>query len=150
MGVEGETYEKTDDGKFKYMEKITNSSEGLTKEQEIVKYLGWVGIGAPGILMQDYFDGSEGSDQAVEAASKVEPYLLDEVWPPFTYTEEEAKRLSALSADIEKYVNEMQDKFVVGEESFDKWDSFVKNIEKMGLEEYMEIQKQAFERYEAN
>lgn len=150
MGVEGETYEVTEDGKYKYLEKITNSSEGLTKEQEIVKYLGWVGLGPPGILMQDYFDGSEGSDQAIEAAKKVEPDLLDEVWPQFTYTEEETRKLDPLTADIEKYVTEMQDKFIVGEESFDHWDKFVKSIEKMGLDEYMEIQKQAFERYEAN
>lgn len=150
MGVEGETYEVTEDGKFKYLEKITNSSEGLTKEQEIVKYLGWVGLGPPGILMQDYFDGSEGSDQAIEAAKKVEPDLLDEVWPQFTYTDEETRKLDPLTADIEKYVTEMQDKFIAGEESFDHWDKFVKSIEKMGLDEYMEIQKQAFERYEAN
>ncbi|MCJ8008501.1 extracellular solute-binding protein [Lederbergia wuyishanensis] len=150
MGVEGETYEKTADGKYKYLDKITNSSEGLTKEQEITKYLGWIGIGAPGILMEDYFDGSEGSDQALEAAKKVEPYLIDEVWPPFTYTEEENKKLDALAADIEKYVTEMQDKFIVGEEPFENWDKFVASIEKMGLEDYMKIQKAAYERYQKN
>lgn len=149
MGVEGETYEVVD-GKYKYMDHITNSTEGLTKEQEIVKYLGWIGIGAPGILMQDYFDGSEGSDQALEAAAKVEPYLLDEVWPPFTYTEEESKELTALAADIEKYVTEMQDKFVVGEEPLSNWDKFVDNIKKMGLDRYMEIQNDAYKRYLEN
>ena len=46
MGVEDETYEVVD-GEYKYMDHIVNSKEGLTKEQEIVKYLGWIGMGAP-------------------------------------------------------------------------------------------------------
>ncbi|MBP1915901.1 extracellular solute-binding protein [Lederbergia galactosidilytica] len=150
MGVEGETYEVTDDGDYKYVDKITQSEDGISKDEQITNYLAWLGIGAPGILKEKYFDGSEAADQALEAAAKMEPYLIEEAWPPFTYTDEEAKKLAALSADIEKYVNEMQDKFIVGEESFGKWDTFVKNIEKMGLEEYMEIQKTAYERYQNN
>lgn len=149
MGVEGETYEVVD-GKYKYMDHITNSKDGLTKEQEIVKYLGWIGIGAPGILMEDYFDGSEASDQALTAAKKVEPYLLDEVWPPFTYTEEENKELAALAADIEKYATEMRDKFASGEESLDNWDKYVDNIKKMGLDRYLEIQQKAYDRFNNN
>lgn len=149
MGLENETYEEVD-GKYKYVDKIVNDPEGLSKDEAILKYLGWVGVGAPGILMEQYFDGSESADQALEAAKKVEPYLIEEAWPPFTYTEEEAKRLDALAADIEKYVVEMQDKFIVGETAFSEWDSYVDSIQKMGLDEYMEIQKAAFERYEEN
>ena len=74
----------------------------------------------PRYFKQDYFDGSESSKQSLETAAKVEPYLPDEVWPPFTYTEEEANRLSALAADIEKYVTEMRDKFINGDEDFAK------------------------------
>src|SRR5699024_6586876 len=35
MGVEGETYEEDSDGEVEYVDKITNSSEGLTFEQEL-------------------------------------------------------------------------------------------------------------------
>lgn len=146
MGVEGDTFEIVD-GKYKYTDKITNSSGGLTKEQEISKHTIWIGNNPPGILMEDYFDGSESSDQALEAAKKVEPFMIEEVWPPFTYTEEETKKLAALASDIEKYVLEMQDKFVIGDEPFSNWDKFVKNIETMGLDEYMEIQEAAYERF---
>lgn len=148
MGIEGETYEETSDGEYKYLDKITNSEDGLTQTQELAKYLVWTGIGAPGVVKPEYFEGSENNDQSLEAADKLEPYLIEEVWTNFTYTESENKKLDALSADIENYVGEMQDKFIVGDIPFSEWDDYIKTIEKMGLEEYMEIQTDAYERYE--
>lgn len=150
MGIEGETFEIDADGNYKYVDKIINSEDGLSKEQEIVKYLGWVGVGAPSILKQEYFDGSESAPQPVEASEKLEPFLAEEVWPGFTYTDEESKILSSVGADIEKYVNEMQDKFITGDASFDEWDNYVNTLEKMGLDKYMEVQKDAYDRYEEN
>lgn len=76
--------------------------------------------------------------------------MTDEVWPAFTYTVEENKKLASLEADIHKYVSEMKDKFIAESESFDKWDDYVKELEKMGLEEYMKIQQDAYERYKDN
>ncbi|HLR74198.1 MAG TPA: ABC transporter substrate-binding protein, partial [Virgibacillus sp.] len=85
-----------------------------------------------------------------EQAEKVEPYLIDEVWPPFSFTEEEMKKLERVGSDIDKFVSDMRDKFIVGSESLDDWDKYVKEIEKMGLEDYMEVQKAAYERYKSN
>jgi putative aldouronate transport system substrate-binding protein len=149
MGVEGETYEKKDDG-YQYLDKITNSKEGLTSNQEISKYLTWVGVGPPALVKQDYFVGSESAPSALEAAEKLEPNLPDEVWPAFTYTEEENKMLSSVGSDIEKYVDEMRDKFITGDASFSEWDKYVKTLDKMGLDDYMDIQKEAYKRYKAN
>ncbi|HLQ71359.1 MAG TPA: ABC transporter substrate-binding protein, partial [Bacillota bacterium] len=146
MGIEGETYEKTDDGEYVYMDHIRNSKDGLTLDQEVAKYLTWVG-GIPAILKEDYFQGSEKSPSSLESAEMLEPFMIDEVWPSFTYTHEENKELLSLATDIEKYVDEMRDKFISGDESFEKWDDYVKKIKNMGLEEYMQIQNQAFDRY---
>lgn len=149
MGIEGETYQKTEDGKFEYTDKITNSKEGLTKEQEIAKYLAWLG-GIQGIIKKEYFQGSESSPGSLEATKKLKPYVPEEIWPGFTYTEEESKVLSSSGADIDKYVEEMRDKFISGDVPFSEWDKYVKTIEDMGLEEYMEIKQAAYERYESN
>ncbi|PAV31194.1 ABC transporter substrate-binding protein [Virgibacillus profundi] len=149
MGIEGETYEVNDDGEYVYMDHIRNSDEGLTLDQEVAKYLTWVG-GIPAILKKDYFQGSEKSPSSLEAADKIEPYIIDEVWGSFTYTAEENNKLSALSADIEKYVDEMLDKFISGDVPLSEWENYVQTIKDMGLDEYMEIQNTAFERYESN
>ncbi|GAQ16937.1 ABC transporter substrate-binding protein [Oceanobacillus picturae] len=150
MGVEGETYEVTDDGESEYAEHITNDPDGLTFEQALRPYITWLGGGYPALVQSENFKGAENSPEAIEATKRLEPDMIDEVWPSFPYTVEENQRLSALKADIEKYVIEMQDKFIAGEESFDGWDKYVETLESMGLDEYMEIQQAAYERYLEN
>lgn len=149
MGVEGETYETTEDGDVQYLDKITDSEDDLTPEQEIAKYLTWPGGGYPGLLKREYFPLG-----ATEATNKIseetEPYLIDEIWPAFTYTSDENRDLQALEADIDKYVEEMEARFITGEVSFDDWDEYVQQIESMGLDNYMEIKQAAYERYSDN
>src|SRR5699024_92733 len=53
MGIEGETYEEDADGNLEYTDDILNSPEGLTMEQEIAKYLPWVGS-FHAIIKEDY------------------------------------------------------------------------------------------------
>lgn len=150
MGIENETYEEQADGSFEYVEEITNSPNGLTLDQEIRKRLTWVGIWPPGVMKQDYFMGSETSPSSLEATDKLEPYLSEDSWPRFMYTEDETKVLTSKGADIEKYVTEMRDKFISGAQSFSDWDKYVQTLEGMGLEDYLEVQQAAFDRYSDN
>ncbi|GIN74457.1 ABC transporter substrate-binding protein [Bacillus sp. J14TS2] len=150
MGIEGETFERDEDGNAQYLDEITDSPDGLSMEQKLSDYITWLGGGYPGIVKQETFQGAEGLESSIEAAEKLEPNMLDEIWPSFTYTVEESNKLSGLEADIHKYVNEMQDKFITGTESFSKWDDYIKEIEKMGLDQYMDIQEEAYKRYKNN
>lgn len=151
MGVEGETYEETPDGEFEFLDKVTNDPNGLKKEEVLEQHAPYLNLPAvPSILQPKLFKGSESSDFSVNAAEEMKPYLSDEVWTEFTYTKEENKKLSALSADIEKYVNEMRDKFITGNASLEKWDDYVQNIKDMGLDDYMSIQQEAYNRFKDN
>ncbi|WP_062051614.1 extracellular solute-binding protein [Bacillus sp. JCM 19034] len=146
MGVEGLTYEETEDG-LEYVDEIMNNPDGLTMEQALKPHITWLGGGYPGYVKQDVFNGAETLPSSIESAEALAPYLIEDIWSNFTYTVEESQRKAALSADIEKYVNEMQDKFITGNISFSEWDNYIETIEKMGLEEYMEIEQAAYERY---
>lgn len=147
MGIEGETYEVAEDGSLKYLDKITNSPDGSTLNEELVKYLAWVGSSSPSIIKQPFFQGTESSPYAVEAGEILKPYFPEEIWPgQFTYTVEENRDLTALAADIEKYVDEMTDKFIAGEVPFSEWNTYVKTLEGMGLEDYLAIKQAAYER----
>ena len=140
MGIEGETYEQTANGP-KLLRQNYNSPDGLTMTQELAKYLINPGGNHPVMVTDDYFTGSENAASDKEATKVLAPYLIDEVWPSFTYTAEENDNMSILAADIGKYVNEMQAKFITGDTPLTEWDEYVKTIEKIGLEKYMKFSK---------
>lgn len=149
LGVEGETYEINDDGEAVYMDHIVNSSEGKTMAQEQSKYLTYQGGGFPSVTTEKYFQGTaESSEKAIEAAEKLRPDVIEDPWPPFIYKEEEMDKLTTFGSDIDKYVLEMRDKFIAGETSFDEWDHYVQTLEKMNLDEYLEIKQAALDRFE--
>src|SRR5699024_6028124 len=134
-----------------YMDHILNSEEGNTIAQEQSKYLTFQGGGFPSVTTEEYFQGTaESSDEAIAAAEKLKPDLIEEPWPPFIHTEEEMDKLNSFGSDIAKYVDEMEDKFISGKTSLDEWDDYVNTIKKMNLDEYMDIKEAALERYEKN
>ncbi|OUS77268.1 hypothetical protein B1748_08995 [Paenibacillus sp. MY03] len=148
MGVENESFQKTLDGEYALTDAIRNPPAGVTQDQALAKYAIYVNIGTPiGILDQKFWKGAETTPDALQAIDRMKDMLADGAWPPFTYTEEEGKRLAGLSADIEKYVIEMQAKFITGVVPFSDWNNYVKTIESMGLEEYMQIKGAAYSRY---
>lgn len=150
LGVEGESYEETEDG-YKLLDKIIDPPNGNSMEDELAKYAWYLAITArPTIMSEEYFDGAESTAWSLEAVEEMKPYLNEESWPSFTYTLEENKQLSSLAADIEKYVDEMKDKFITGQISFSEWDTYVQQIKEMGLEDYMKIKKAAYKRYESS
>ena len=145
MGVEGETYEE-EDGEMVYKDHILNPEGDMTFEQALAKELTWLGS-INGIIKADYFQGGESAPQSMEAAEKIDPFVPDEIWPRFTFTAEENRTLESTGADIDKYVEEMRDKLISGDADFSEWDDYVETIEKMGLDELLEVYQDAYDRY---
>lgn len=69
--------------------------------------------------------------------------------PPITPTADESKEYSAIMNEINTYRDEMILKFILGTESLDNFDNYVKNIEGMGLNRALEIENAALVRYKA-
>ncbi len=89
MGIEGETFEETEDGQFVYVDSINNPADGLTQDQALAEYFTWLGGGYPGMIKQEFFQGSEGLPNAIEAGKKTEEFLPDEIWSSFSFDVEE-------------------------------------------------------------
>lgn len=145
MGIEGETYEEKD-GEIDYLDKIVNNEEGLSLEQELAKYLTFPGGGYPTMTTLEFFRGAESQADEMDTAELSAPYLIEDPWISVRHTNEETKKLQGFGADIEKYIEEMRDKFIAGTEPLSKFDDYVKELERIGLEEYMEIKIKAIER----
>lgn len=145
MGKEGDTFEYNEDGEPEYSDKVMEDTDASFSEQ-VSQYFTFPGGGSPTMIMQQSFRGAESSDISIEAAKMIEDDLIEGPWPAILHTEEENKQLQGFGADIEKYVDEMRDKFIAGEEPFSKWDDYVGELEKMGIDDYMELKQEALER----
>ena len=149
MGIEGESYEQTGDDEFEFTEQITDNPEGLTVDEALRPYVNYMGGGYPGIVLEKYFKGTESSPQAREGSAKVAEHRIEEIWPLFTYTSDEAAELSAITVDLTKLVDESRAKFITGEMSVDKdWDKYVSQFEQIGVSRYLEIQQAAYDRFQ--
>lgn len=149
MGVEGKTFEMKD-GKYRFVQDIVNNPNGLTLDQAISRELVAPFTVHP-IVREERFawDTGEGLPEVIEAAKNLQPSAPKEVWPAFLYTKEENERIIALGNDIHTYIYEMQTQFITGKMSLSKWDDYVATIKKMGLDEYMKINKAAYDRYKS-
>src|SRR5699024_6618694 len=133
MGIEDVTYEETEDG-AELLDEITDNPDGLPLTEALDNYIINPGGNHPVMVMSDYFTGSENAAQDIEAAEQIEPYLIDEIWPAFTYESDENSRVNVIETDLGKYVSEMQAAFITGEKDFSEWDDYVKTVEKMDLD----------------
>lgn len=71
------------------------------------------------------------------------------VLPPRTYTPEESRRRGALLTDIQTYVNESVIQFIRGAKPLAEFDSFVEEVQRMGIDELVAIEQAATDRYYA-
>ncbi|NRG29351.1 extracellular solute-binding protein [Bacillus circulans] len=150
MGVEGETYEKNGDGKPQFTEKITNNPDGLTFDQALTPYVTWMGGSYPGYVQEKYFGGSEALPSSIAVGDKVQPDAPKEIWNGFNYTDDELKFKLATGTDLETFINETEAAFIVGDKDFSEWDQYVEQVKQMGQEQYLEVEKAAHDRYQAN
>ena len=66
---------------------------------------------------------------------------------PLVFTEEEIEQITSLKADLDTFRNENVDKFITGIESMDKYDAFVEEFSKRGVDKLLDIYNAALQRY---
>jgi putative aldouronate transport system substrate-binding protein len=84
-----------------------------------------------------------------ETANKYQPYTPKdvEVLPPIKLTTEESQEISTINVELGKFIQESKVKFIVGEMDIDaEWDNYVKNLENIGLQKYLDIYQKGYER----
>ncbi|MBD2871711.1 extracellular solute-binding protein [Paenibacillus arenilitoris] len=147
MGVEGETFRTVGNDQYEYVEEITKNPNGLTLDEAVGQYLAWPGSGQPTMQTEKFSKGGASYPSALAGTEKVSDYFPDEVWPAFTHTDEESALLASIGNDLTTYVNEMTVRFITGAASFSEWDNYIQTLGRMGLEQYMDAYRQAYERY---
>lgn len=144
MGKEGETYNVGSDGSIKY---IGYEDKNPTRNELSKSF----GIAINGMLYaadpRSVFMTLSPKFQAANDLLK-DTAVTKEPQPMLTFTEAENKELSPIFDSISKTCVEWATKFIMGKESIDeKWDAYIKLLEKGGLEKATELQNAAYARY---
>lgn len=68
-------------------------------------------------------------------------------FPNVYLTYEEQSEASALMSDLDTYVQQMEAKFVTGQEPLSNWDKYVAQVKKMGADRIVELYQGAYDRW---
>ena len=145
-GIYGQDYLSVQpNGRVDYIEKYTeNGNKMYSQMKEVFRSnAGSYLKPAPTLFNPAYF--VEGTVEIIQLRLG----NTDNVLPQVTLTTEESTRKSELMTDITNYVNEMEDKFIMGIVSLDEYDSYIAKLEEMGIEEVIAIYQAACDRYYA-
>lgn len=92
-------------------------------------------------------------DYALFTATAI-PYYTDKhpehIIEKLVYTQDELDAIGDIATSLETYRSESVARFIVGDMPLSEWDSYVKEIETIGLETYLDITQQAYDRANSN
>ena len=74
----------------------------------------------------------------------------EEVVHKIPFTTEENDEISEIVTSLKTYIDESMQRFIVGDLPLSEWDNYVKELENIGLEKYLEVAQKAYDRYKAN
>lgn len=145
FGKEGETYTLVD-GQPKYTDVILKNPDGLPISQAFRKHI----MGATsGPFVQDVHHTEQYTikPQQKEAMALWSDTTQAKRMPPVSISVEDSSRYSSIMTDINTFKDEMVLKFIMGSEPLDHFDNYVEMLKGMGIEEAIQIQQSALERY---
>jgi len=146
FGIEGESYTMVN-GKPTYTEKLTKPPKGVTMAMVMTNYVR-VHWNAPFLqknVAHSQFQTYQQQRDAVDIWAKAGDLSVQV--PRIYPTAEETSRVAALLNQITTYQQEMFLKFIMGQEDLSKFDAYVAQLKKMGIDELLRIYNDGLKRY---
>ena len=152
-GDEGVTFDALENGTYQYNDTVladfyagTNSYDGCAV------YVSLYGYGnTPTMTKVPFNSADDNKGIALDAANAlIEDCAI--AWPSFTFTKKEQRIIQDTKGDIDKYVASMRDSWIMGikELNDDTWNEFITTINRMGLDEVLEVYEAALARAKEN
>ena len=154
IGIEGETFEYVD-GNYVFTDKVLNNDLDITATSYWYRYCHG-NDGGSFMLQSNAFANLYWSQpQQVDATNKWTIYAQEAAANPWklggTLTAEETSDTATAITDIGTYVNEMFVKFLTGKEDIDaSWDSYIAQLDKLGIQDVLAVYQTAEDRYNNN
>ncbi|MEA4889942.1 MAG: extracellular solute-binding protein [Clostridiaceae bacterium] len=141
-GIENEAYTMVN-GEPQYTDLMTKNPDGLNTTEAQNKYALQQGP-MNRIWWREMFTYGKDAQECESIWGKAQS---DYVMPLITMTADEGNRYATIMGDINTYVSENRVKFIMGVEPMSKYEDFVAQIKKMGIDEVIAIQQAALDRY---
>ncbi len=145
-GELGDTYTMDENGVVSFTDKVMKDREGPAAACS--KYTGLGTAGICGIHLK-HFTEIKNEPIVAEGAAiwRGNTEVAKHHIPTLTLTTDEASRAADLNMAVNTYCNEMIMKVIAGEADISEWDGVVKKMYDLGLQEALDIQNAAYQRY---
>lgn len=146
FGTLGESYVLDENGEPTFTELVTADPDGVS--EALMKYTGTSGSAIAGIQSEEHVKMKNSEVTAEAVYTWVEnTKAFDAMLPTLNHTEEEAIKYSDLVAPLDTYIEQMALKYITGEEDFAGYDEFMKTLTEMGIQETIDINQAAYDRF---
>jgi len=148
FGIEGESY-KMVNNETTYTDTVLHNPQGLAVSDALIRYAMAVSNG-PFVQDKRYYPQilvyQQQKDTLDTWIKSCDPSLQ---MPPIMLTEEESQDFATIMNEVNTYVQEMHDKFIMGQESLDKFDEYINTLKGMNIDDAINIEQSALDRYNA-
>lgn len=151
-GIEGETYEKTDEvpGGYRPLDPIDylglnpGGTEHLQEDHGFRN--GIIASGAQAEILQSIMDAEEIAFQDDMNATRevVTPA------PPYPLSQADQEQMALLSTPLGDTVETYTLRFITGQYDLDRWDEFMADLENQNVEQYLDIVNKAHQEFQSN
>ncbi len=144
-GIEGLTYEKDQTGNPVFTKLITDNPQGLTYNQAMKKYTFPPGAASAYVDWEresKLFPAEDVAMCDIGAQAGTE-YMLPS---NLSFTWEENSRITELKNQLSACMNQYTVQFIMGVTPFEKYDDYLKELKKNGLDEVLQIYQGAYDR----
>ena len=144
-GYKGETYDLDENGEPYYTDLIMNNPDGLSAQDALRQY----GVQSLLTLRQDArYERAQVTDEVNKTRDLYEQENhIGPAFPTLAFTDDEQDVIRAKYTDIQTYVDETIDAFIMGKKPLDEFDAFAAKVEEMGIGDVLEVYQAAYNRY---
>jgi putative aldouronate transport system substrate-binding protein len=147
-GIEGVTHTKDASGKTQLAPDVNVAGLRPNAPKHMQKDFGFFnGVFAYGgkpELVQSFATPEEQEYQKVLGARPSAPW---QPGPPAPFTDEEREQATLWETGLRDYLEQQTLRFILGQRPLSEWDAYVNELKSKNMDQYMELQQKAYERY---
>lgn len=146
FGKEGDTYVMNEKGEPEFTSKVLNDPDGVNAA--MFKYTAYGDMGFAGFSTEQFLRAKNHPTVADGVSTWIgESKAHEHLVPTLYLTTKESIRYTDLFLGFATYTNEMTQRIISGDISIDQFDAIVSRCYELGLQEALDIQKAAYQRY---